>query len=64
MDAYDLSNKIKDVWIKHSDKKSGIMSKKIPSMPVVVATEDGYREVIGVFWNNELNKIELVLDTE
>ena len=64
MDAYDISNKIKDVWMQHSDKNSGMLSKKIVEMPVVLRTEEGYRKVVAVLWNVELNKIELVLDTE
>jgi hypothetical protein len=64
MDAYDLSNKIKDVWVENSDKRSGLLDKKITKMSTIVSTADGYREVLGVRWNKEMRKIELILDKE
>ena len=62
MDAYDISDKIKKYWCvlfpKHSG--SGLMSRT--TVKVIVNTEYGYREVVGVYIKDD--KIELVLDKE
>lgn len=63
MDAYDFSNKVKDIWATYSHKESGVMPKK-QHMAMMINTPEGYREVIGVFWNKEIKAIELVTDSE
>jgi hypothetical protein len=62
MDAYDISEKIKRYWTLLIPKTSGsgVMSRK--KITVVVNTEYGYREVVGVYINED--RIELVLDKE
>lgn len=64
MDAYDLIEMMKTMWVDKVDKSSGQLDKSKGKIGVVVHTDEGYRNVIGVFWNRETNKIELVLDTE
>ena len=64
MDAYDLSNAVKQKWVDHSDKRSGMLEKDKNHMAVMVWTEEGYREVVGVFFNKDINAIELILDQE
>lgn len=63
MDAYGFSNKVKELWIMNSPKQSGTWPKN-EHMSVVVNTPEGYREVIGVFWNKDINAIEIVTDAE
>jgi hypothetical protein len=63
MDAYDLSNKVKELWIAHSARQSGMMPIK-QHMAVMINTPEGYREVIGAVWNEQNKAIELVTDTE
>jgi hypothetical protein len=62
MDAYDISDKIKKYWaaLFPKDSGSGRMPKAV--VKVVVNTEYGYREVVGVYIKDD--KIELVLDKE
>ena len=61
MDAPLISEKLKAIWAEHAIKSSGTIN-KIPGMKVQVWTEYGYREVIGLCYNNDLKSIELVLD--
>ena len=62
MDAYDISDKIKKYWCALYPKNSGEMPKSKSAIKVIVNTDDGYREVVGVFIKD--NMIELVLDKE
>lgn len=62
MDAYDISDKIKKYWCALYPKNSGEISKPKSEVKVVVHTEHGFREVVGVYINE--NKIELTLDKE
>lgn len=62
MDAYDISDKIKKYWMALYPKHSGEMPKLRKEIKVVVLTEYGYREVVGVKISEEL--IELQLDKE
>ena len=64
MDAYDLSDMMKKMWADHADKASGDLTKPKNKISVVINTEEGYRQVIGLFWNREINKIEMVLDND
>jgi len=62
MDAYDISEKIKKYWAALYPKASGEIRKPKATIKVVVNTPEGYREVVGVYINDE--RIELVLDKE
>ena len=64
MDAYDLYQTIKHLWAENSDKRSGFLEKSQQHMAVMINTEYGYREVIDIRMNKELNAIELILDKE
>jgi hypothetical protein len=64
MDAYDLADSLKSMWAQHFDKASGSLPKPENKIRVVVNTDDGLREVVGLHWNRETNNIELVLDNE
>lgn len=63
MDARDLSEQIFKRWQEKYPKDSGSIHKSLQSIPVVVWTEHGYRQVVGVTIN-ALGIIELVLDDE
>lgn len=62
MDAYDISDKIKKYWCALYPKNSGEMPKPKRVIKVIVNTPEGYREVVGVYINED--RIELVLDKE
>lgn len=62
MDAYDISDKIKKYWAALFPKDSGSGRLSRTAIKVVVNTEYGYREVVGVYIKDD--KIELVLDKE
>lgn len=64
MDAYDLYQAIKYLWAENSDKRSGSLDKSKQHMAVMINTEYGYREVVGIRMNKEINAIELILDQE
>ena len=64
MDAYDLSDMMKKMWADRADKASGDLTKPKNKISVVINTNEGYRQVIGLFWNREINKIEMVLDND
>jgi hypothetical protein len=62
MDAYDIAGKIQKYWAALYPKHSGELPKPKTAVKVVVSTEYGYREVVGVKITDD--KIELVLDKE
>jgi hypothetical protein len=62
MDAYDIAGKIQKYWAALYPKNSGELSKSKAPIKVVVSTDYGYREVVGVFINDDM--IELILDKE
>ena len=62
MDAYDVAEKIKKYWAALFPKDSGSGKLARATIKVVVNTEYGYREVVGVYIKDD--KIELVLDKE
>ena len=62
MDAYDISDKIKKYWCALYPKHSGEMPKMKNEIKVLVSTEYGYREVVGVYIKEDA--IELILDKE
>ena len=62
MDAYDISDKIKKYWCALFPKNSGELPKSKKVIKVIVNTPEGYREVVGVYINED--RIELVLDKE
>ncbi len=62
MDAYDIAAKIQKYWAALYPKHSGEIPKSKSEIKVIVNTPEGYREVVGVYIND--NKIELILDKE
>ena len=62
MDAYEISDKLKKYWAALYPKESGSGKLLRAKIKVVVNTEYGYREVVGVYIKDEM--IELVLDKE
>jgi len=62
MDAYDIADKIKKYWCAVVPKNSGELTKTNKKIKVVINTQDGYREVVGVHITD--NMIELELDKE
>ena len=63
MDAYDVAEKLKKYWAALYPKESGSGKMVISKIKVVVNTEYGFREVVGVYIRDQ-DKIELVLDKE
>lgn len=65
MDAYILYQVIKQLWSEYTNKNSGAISKSEHTyMKVCVWTDEGYREVTGARYNENLKFIELRLDGE
>jgi hypothetical protein len=62
MDAYDIADKIKKYWMALYPKHSGVLPNPTSKIKVVVSTEYGYREVVGIQIVNGC--IELELDKE
>jgi hypothetical protein len=62
MDAYDLADKLKKYWMALYPKNSGELPKSKQKIRVVINTEEGYREVVGVHIQEDM--IELELDKE
>ena len=62
MDAYDIADKIKKYWCAVVPKNSGEITKINKKVRVVVSTDEGYREVVGVYIKDDM--IELTLDKE
>jgi hypothetical protein len=63
MDARDLSQATFKLWQEKYPKNSGEIHKALTKVPVVVWTEQGYREVVGIGINH-LGVIEIKLDNE
>lgn len=63
MDARDLSEHLFKLWQDKYPKDSGSIHKSLAVIPVVVWTEQGYRQVIHATINH-LGLIELHLDDE
>ena len=64
MDAYNIYHIIKRLWSEYVNKSSGTLIKSQDAIRVCVWTDDGYREVTNVVYNDKLKFIELVLDQE
>jgi hypothetical protein len=64
MDAYNIYHLLKKLWAEHTNKNSGIIDKSGGDIKVCVWTAEGYREVIGLRYNESLKFIELELDVE
>lgn len=64
IDAYNIYHMIKRLWSEHLNKNSGSIQKNTESIKVCVWTEEGYREVTNVIYNDKLQFIELILDEE
>ena len=62
LDAYEISDKIKKYWCALYPKNSGEITKAKTSVSVVVNTNEGLREVVGVYIVD--GKIQLELDNE
>ena len=64
MDAYTLSEDMKKMWAQNAHKVSGHLDMKVFPMTVCVFTDEGYREVVGMVFNDKLGIVELVLDNK
>lgn len=64
MDAYNIYHIIKRLWSEYVNKSSGTLIKSQDAIKVCVWTEDGYREVVNVTYNEKYKFIELELDQE
>ena len=64
MDAYNIYHLLKILWAEHVNKNSGTIIKSSDAIKVCVWTDDGYREVTGVVYNDDIKSIELILDKE
>lgn len=64
MDAYNIYHIIKRLWSEHVNKHSGSLIKAEDCIKICVWTDDGYREITNVTYNEKLNFIELELDQE
>ena len=62
MDAYDIAGKIQKYWAAVYPKHSGEMPKSKQKVRVLVNTDEGLREVIGVHISGD--HIQLELDKE
>jgi len=57
MDAYHIAEKIKKYWCALVPKESGTGLVSRAQVKVVVNTEYGYREVVGVYIKDRQNRI-------
>lgn len=64
MDAYNIYHLIKSLWAEHVNKNSGTIIRASDAVKVCVWTEEGYREVVNVVYNEKHKFIELELDQE
>lgn len=64
MDAYDIYQRIKCLWSVNCEKQSGILKHENYKMPVLVYTEDGYREIVNMRYDESLKAIILIKDEE
>jgi hypothetical protein len=64
MDAYDIYQRIKTLWSVNCDKQSGVLTHNFKEMKVLVHTEDGYREIVDMRYDEELKAIVLIKDKE
>lgn len=64
MDAYDIYQRIKCLWSVNCEKQSGILQHDPVKMPVLIHTEDGYREIVNMKYDEELKAIILIKDVE
>lgn len=59
MDAYEIANKIQKYWAALYPKHSGELPKPRSSVKVMVSTNEGLREVVGVHIVDEYIRLEL-----
>jgi hypothetical protein len=59
MDAYDIAGKVQKYWAALYPKNSGQLPKPKTKISVLVMTNDGYREVVGVHIEDENIILEL-----
>ncbi len=62
MDAYDIAQKLQKYWMALYPKNSGDLTKSKKPVKVIVLTDEGYREVVGIRIDEE--HIVLELDKE
>lgn len=62
MDAYDIANKIKELWRCNVPKNSGEITKNNTQIAISVETSDGILEVIDVFYDSDIGIILKVKD--
>lgn len=59
MDAYDIAGKIQKYWAAIYPKHSGEIPKSKQRVKVMVHTDDGLREVVGVHIVNDYIQLEM-----
>jgi hypothetical protein len=59
IDAYEIADKIKKYWCALYPKNSGEISKKDKHVKVVVITDRGCQEVVGVHITDDFIQLEL-----
>ena len=59
MDAYDIAGKVQKYWCALYPKHSGELPKSKNKIRVVVKTENGYRDVVGVYIKDDVIELEL-----
>ena len=64
MDAYDIYQRIKTLWSVNCDKQSGVLKHDLKEMKVLVHTQDGYRKIVDVRYDENLKSIILIKDEE
>lgn len=64
MDAYDIYQRVKYLWTVHCDKQSGVLTHNYKEMRVLVHTDDGFREIVNMRYDEELKAIVLIKDNE
>jgi myo-inositol-hexaphosphate 3-phosphohydrolase len=64
MDAYDIYQRIKTLWSVNCDKQSGVLTHDLKEMKVLVYTQDGYREIVDLRYDENLKSIILIKDEE
>jgi len=62
MDAYDIFQHIRNLWVLNSDKKSGMLEKSCKPIPVLTWKPDGYQQVINMRYDENLKAIILITD--